>query len=254
MDIKNYVSKLLCNNLGKELGADAHRAVCDVDATSQILIYPKFWHNREKWIMKVDCDGIIDRTRVIVTKVIPTPNDDSDTDMDDANDSESETDKRKSKGVFTREVMDEDENLQSIEDTSFGWVKDTGFDGIDSTALFTEAINKQYSTRDKNTSFKVGIQCSVNSVNSPIKAWRQIFTNSILEKIVKYTNEYGSVKSAETWENITKSDLTDFISCLFISSIQKRKDKTSNWWKSDPVLENNIMKKIMSGRKFPAKT
>ena len=37
---------------------------------------------------------------------------------------------------------------------------------------------------------------------------------------------------------------------LFIASIQKRKDKTSNWWSDDPVLEFPIMKRIITDRKF----
>jgi Transposase IS4 len=95
----------------------------------------------------------------------------------------------------------------------------------------------------------VGVQCSENSINSPLKAWRQVFTNSIITKMVKHTNIYGAAK-AKDWCNITNTDLTDFFSVLFIASVQKRKDRTSNWWCDHPLLENVTVKKVMSGRWF----
>ena len=94
-----------------------------------------------------------------------------------------------------------------------------------------------------------GLKCSYNTVNSPMKAWRHIFTASILEMIVKHTNEYGMLH-CRRWVMVSKSDITDFFAILFIASIQKRKDKTMNWWSNDPLLEYPIMKKIMTGRKF----
>ena len=42
----------------------------------------------------------------------------------------------------------------------------------------------------------------------------------------------------------------NFITCLFIASVQRRKDPPSNWWSNDPVLENPIMKKVMTGNQF----
>ena len=71
----------------------------------------------------------------------------------------------------------------------------------------------------------------------------------IIDKIVSYTNDYGDSKS-DSWTDISRTDLTDFISVLFISSVQKRKDRISNWWSDNPLLENVAAKRIMSGRKF----
>ena len=62
----------------------------------------------------------------------------------------------------------------------------------------------------------LGLQCSVNSVNSPAKAWRQIFTAALLDKIVAHKNDYGEVYCKE-WIDIDRQDLVDFISILFIS-------------------------------------
>lgn len=87
------------------------------------------------------------------------------------------------------------------------------------------------------------------SVNSPIKAWQYIFTDSLLNTIVKYTNDYGAVKCSKR-KDITAADIKDFIAIIFLSGFQKRKDKSSNWWSDNPYLEFPILKKIMSGKKF----
>ena len=52
------------------------------------------------------------------------------------------------------------------------------------------------------------------------------------------------------WVDLTKKDITDFIAVLFIVSVQKRKDKSSNWFADDPLIENIPEKRIMSGNKF----
>jgi Transposase IS4 len=63
-----------------------------------------------------------------------------------------------------------------------------------------------------------------------------------------YTNEYGET-SCKSWLDVTKKDLEVFIAVLFVSGIQKRKDKPSNWFSNNPLLENPVMKKITSGKK-----
>jgi Transposase IS4 len=52
------------------------------------------------------------------------------------------------------------------------------------------------------------------------------------------------------WSGISRKDLESFIAVLFISGIQKRKDKPANWFSDNRILENQIMKKVMSWRKF----
>jgi Transposase IS4 len=89
---------------------------------------------------------------------------------------------------------------------------------------------------------KTGLQYSPFDVNSPIRAWRQIFTHTILEKIVKYTNKYGFVH-AKRWKDMTRKDLESFFAVLFISGIQKRKDKPSNWFLENKLLEPTVIKK-----------
>ena len=96
---------------------------------------------------------------------------------------------------------------------------------------------------------RTGLQCSPIDVNTPIQAWREIFKIALLEKIVRYTNEYGALH-AKHWKDITRKDLEAFIAVLFVSAVQKRKDKPTNWFSDNRILESQVMKKIMSGRKF----
>ena len=93
------------------------------------------------------------------------------------------------------------------------------------------------------------LQCSQNSANTPAKAWRQIFTESLLNKIVTYTNEYGVFKANE-WINIDKGNLMDFILVLFIARIQKRNDAPYKWFSNDAVESNHIIQSVMSRHKF----
>ena len=76
-----------------------------------------------------------------------------------------------------------------------------------------------------------------------------MFKPTLLEKIVRYTNEYGRA-NAKGWTDISKKELESFLAVLFISGIQKRKDKPANWFSTNRLLENPVMKKVMSGRKF----
>jgi hypothetical protein len=48
---------------------------------------------------------------------------------------------------------------------------------------------------------KIGLQCSAIDVNTPIRAWREVFKNTLLDKIVWYTNEYGQAH-AKRWSDI----------------------------------------------------
>jgi hypothetical protein len=65
-----------------------------------------------------------------------------------------------------------------------------------------------------------------------------------MNKILKYTNEYGAAK-CRSWENIIVPCVTDFISILFIASIQLRKGKTSYWWRSGPYSEFHLVRSFM---------
>jgi hypothetical protein len=76
-----------------------------------------------------------------------------------------------------------------------------------------------------------------------------VLKNTLLDKIVRYTNDYGKVK-AKRWQDVNREDLEGFICVLFVSAIQKRKDKPLNWFSENCLLESPLIKKRMSGRKF----
>ena len=98
---------------------------------------------------------------------------------------------------------------------------------------------------------KWGLQVPPSYANSPLKAWRLIFTNTILEKLVKHTNSYREANAgSSTWTPIQKKDLMVFNPVLFLMGVQKWNDKPSNWFSNNPILESPVSKRIMSGHKF----
>jgi hypothetical protein len=243
---ENYkLSSLYYYVTNEAIGDNAHRAAVDVSATVRVMSYFYFWKHRVPYIRKLDMLGnVVRENQQVVTPLIPQPpNDDSDTDNTFSIESSSDDD-----SVENRFVNTEAQNVDNV--PTMGWERNQAFEGVDSQSMFESEMKKRETrTTSEDDNVHTGLLCSKNSVNSPLKSWRQVFTSSILDKIVKYTNEYGQSKCA-TWDTITRTDLTDFISILFVSSIQKRKDKSSNWWSENPTLESPVIKKIMSGRKF----
>ena len=261
----NYkLSSLFYYCTGKE-PTTSHRASGDVDSTINILLFKEFWNERSKHIHKIDIMGTIKKNKLTIIpyekKLIPNDDSDTDNESDDqsANSSVEQKDDDSNCNENVNEIENNNSNTINIEineidnndnTNDIGWKSDTPFDGVDSESLFMEKMMSRSSTRiNDDIEIRIGLQSSKNTVNSPMKAWRQVFTNSILDRIVKYTNEYGDCK-LNSWTNIDRTDLTDFISVLFISSIQKRKDRSSHWWSDNPLLESPVIKRLMTGRKF----
>jgi hypothetical protein len=89
---------------------------------------------------------------------------------------------------------------------------------------------QEYSTSSlRNRQQRIGLQCSPIDVNTPIRAWREVFKSTLLDKIVRYTNKYGQAH-AKRWKDISRKDLESFFAVLFISGIQKIKGKPLNWF------------------------
>ena len=220
---------------GTELQS-AHRALNDVDATSQILQYTPFWNVRKVCLFDF---------RTVPTIQANAVQYDSDSDVSSIEDGE-EVEESKTNLEEAKEEASEDESLSSVDEPlGNSWERDTGFDPP--LPILAQIFEQEFTRRSNK--IRTGLQCSKYSVNSPSKAWKAIFTNCILDKIIAYTNEYGDAM-ASRWTKVTRSDLIDFISILFLASVQKRKDKPSNWFSTDPVFEFSAVKKITSGRKF----
>lgn len=211
---------------------NAHRAASDAKATVTILQHPLFWENREQAIFIINH---MINYEYLKNRYHDYDSDEVDDDLEDAS-----TDSAQA-GDHEEDIHTIRAFLQDTDDFVAGtngerWERNGKFDPIvDSAGIFDDR--------------RIGLKVSRSSVNTPIRSWRQIFTNHILSTIVNYTNAYGELNS-KTWTPIDTDDLTDFISVLFLMSIQKRKDKQSNWFSEDPLIHSPQAKRIMTGRQF----
>ena len=209
----------------------------DVEATPcSIIQYAPFWNIRKQCLYEFAASS----PATTATNLLQQYDSDSDSSLDGSVGAEEQA-------VQEQQLDNQEEELSTTSDKALGdsWERDTEFDPPSPTPsqIFTEDFTR------RSTKIRTGLQCSKNSVNSPGKAWRAVFTNFILDKIVAYTNEYGDAM-ANRWTPVTRNDLMDFISILFLAAVQKRKDKPGNWFSNDPIFELPLAKKITSGRKF----
>ena len=120
---------------------NAHRALVDVKATSTILRYGLFWEGHHKHVFFFCATESV------------TNDGDSDSEADiDSN-------------------VEEDGIREDIElpNSVLGWEKCMDFDGYNTIQKFNKVFEKhnmRHSCGDHT-----GLQCLVNSVNSPLKAW-----------------------------------------------------------------------------------
>jgi DNA polymerase III epsilon subunit-like protein len=230
----------------------SHRAMADVKATMYVLRYKIFWETRQECVFRFErpddlpTPAVLPRPDDLPTPaVLPTQhagedNDDSDTSV--SGDSQS--------SIGSSD--DDSESSSDTEDDEFltpsgdAWQNNANYSPLEAPL---EKFRDHFTSTGRSRRMKTGLQCSSIDVNTPIRAWREVFKNTILEKIVRYTNEYGQLH-AKKWRDITKKDLESFIAVLFVSAVQKRKDKPSNWFSDNRILECTIIKKIMSGRNF----
>ena len=213
-----------------------HRAMADVLST--VEVFHHFFDKREPFVFRFI--GQRQQLQTAVQDELQTAVQDDDSDIDPSGNTSSSDDN-------DTEKEDEEEESDSGEGTGVdSWEQNTQFyPKIAPERLFKAHVQSP----SRGAKIRTGLVISHVSVNSPIKAWRSIFSNKILETIVSHTNEYGSIKEKK-WTDITRHDLEGFISVLFLMGVQKRKDKPSNWFSEDKLLESLPAKKIMSGRKF----
>jgi hypothetical protein len=151
--------------------------------------------------------------------------------LDNDSDSDAEDSGSSKSGVHSvsssSSTSSEDEDITSTVPLDDTWEKECEFQPSDPNP--TQRVEEHFTATGCSQRQRMGLQCSNIEVSTPLRAWRQIFKNSLLDKIAKYTNEYGVVH-AKRWKDISRKNLESFFSLLFISGIQKRKDKPSNWF------------------------
>jgi hypothetical protein len=202
---------------------NSHRALEDVKATITVLRYEPFWVDRKAYVFKIN--------NQLQTIDIPVHHDDSGDDV----------------SVSSSSSEEDNNETESTIPMGNSWRTGATFTPVSPDPI--QRFQQYFTSTGRSRKLRNGIQCSPIDVNTPIRAWREIFKITFLDKIVKYTNEYGLIH-AKSWSDITRKDLEAFIAVLFVSGIQKRKDKPSHWFSDNKLLENPVMKKIMSGRKF----
>jgi hypothetical protein len=114
--------------------------------------------------------------------------------------------------------LDKD-NFKFLEDDTGlppGWKWNESHLGFDTKVLFDNAFWKRTTRNSSKEESRIEFQVSTNSINSPLKAWQQIFTVSILSSI--------PTDKGQQWIVIGLTSLKLFISVIFISSYQKQKD------------------------------
>ena len=228
---------------GKEM-ENSHRAMSDVKALYSVFRSELFWTNRKESLqISIINGGPSEQAGVVIW--LPS----HDSDVSDSSDSEDDDNRgrkrRRDDGDANSSDEDEEGNNQIAVPDGDHWKKQDFIPTDNPSEKFLEAFTS--SCRSGVT--RTGLQVSPAMANSPIKAWRLVFTAGILEKIVSHTNKYGA-RNAKNWSPITKKDLTDFFSVLFLMSVQKRKDKPSNWFSDNPLLESKIAKRVTTGRQF----
>ena len=195
----------------------------DVKATIPIFRHEPFWEARD-----------VDVYKVVVAAAPPEDKPIGADHVGDSSDKGSDAVKLVVSSVETAEDDDDDSTEEILGDSP--------------SPIPTDQFLEHFSwTGHHWTKKNIGLKCNPMDVNTPIRAWRQIFTKAILDRIVaRNTKEYVETH-CKSWMDITKQDLEDFVAMLFVSGIQKRKGKPSNWFSHNAMLENPIMKRIMSG-------
>ena len=154
---------------------NAHNAINDVDATVEIFTFTQFWNKRKDYIKYINWERIR-ALQTNSTAVQANDINDSDTDDDSTSDDSVET------------AVDSD--TESNDEFALHWSTNTNFTGCESKSKFCETF-QNINTRNANSQpTRLDVQVASNSVNSVMKSWRYIFTDHILNKIVKYTNDY----------------------------------------------------------------
>lgn len=147
----------------------------DVKALYAVFLSKLFWNARK------------DSVKMFLSRepVVPLPANDS-----DASDSDSDDESVEDRDRATTEQAQDDnipieEEAQEI--AGDFWEKRD----FTPTEIPMEKFTHHFTSKSRSGVVRTGLLIAPAMANSPIKAWRLIFTARILERIVKHTNKYG---------------------------------------------------------------
>jgi DNA polymerase III epsilon subunit-like protein len=136
-----------------------HRAMADVKATSTIFRFDPFWEHRKEYVFQFHQP---------VVAIPEGTNEDSDTSV-----SSGDSDSSSSTG---------DDEVDNIPRHIQGDNWEVGVDYEPATPKPSELFLEHNTSRGRSQKPLLGVQCSHLDVNTPIRAWREIFKVTLLEK------------------------------------------------------------------------
>ena len=154
--------------LSGALPSISHRAMADVKATVYVFRYLIFWESRQECMFSY-------RKPESTQPVVP-PQDmaDSDTSLSDDSSSTSESEEQTAPPVMTP--------------SGDAWERNVNRPSV---PLPMARFEQHFTSPARSRRQQTGLQCSPIDVNTPIRAWREVFKNTLLDKIVRYTNQYS---------------------------------------------------------------
>jgi hypothetical protein len=175
--------------VSRSLPSTSHRAMAGVNATTTVFRFPIFWETRTECLFKIRDKQPQQGVRISIPAPPLQLDNDSDSDSEDSGSSKSGA--RAHYVSSSSSTGSEDEDITGNVTLGDTWEKECDFQSPDPNPK--QLFEKQFTATSRSRRSLMGMQCTNIEVSTPLRAWRRIFTNSLLDKIVKYTNEIGVV-------------------------------------------------------------
>ena len=94
------------------------------------------------------------------------------------------------------------------------WKRSKLFYGVNVRDMFKEAHKLNTHSQHVTNS----AQGACGSFDLPLKAFKNMMSQGIRQRIIQYTNEYGNLND-KNWEDVDEDDLFDFTAVLFVASL-----------------------------------
>ncbi|KAG7353811.1 hypothetical protein IV203_003166 [Nitzschia inconspicua] len=153
---------------------NSHRAMGDVKALYTVFRSPQFW----------------DRRIESLNAFPPIPAVDVSTESDsDESDSDTDSVEGRERVLVEQDIDESDPKNEDVDEVLGDYWQDGEFIPSEVPEEMFQKFTERFSSPRRPGERRTGLQVSEGMANSPIKAWRLIFTTAILERIVKHTNK-----------------------------------------------------------------